>query len=50
LLGATIDDPGTPTHQHPPQPAPILDIVIDQERGAWIGPHVFDPAQLTRID
>jgi len=50
LLGAVGNDSGTATEQHPPQPAPIFDVVIDQQRGDRISPDIFDAAQLTSAD
>jgi hypothetical protein len=36
--------------QDPPEPAPIFEISIDQERGLRIGSDVFDAAQSMRRD
>jgi len=50
LLGACVDDARLPSKQHVPEPPPILDVVVDEQRGIGIGTHVFDAAQLSGLD
>jgi hypothetical protein len=50
MLGAVVDDARLPTQQDIPEPAPILDIVIDQQRRPRIRPHISEAAQLAWID
>jgi len=50
LLRAGVDDPRLPAKQNVPEPPPILGVVVDEQGSVGIDAHVFDAAQLSRID
>jgi hypothetical protein len=50
LFRGVADESRRPSKQHVPEPPPVLDIVIDEQRGGGIGAHVFDAAQSSGTD
>src|SRR5262249_44488660 len=47
-LRAVVEDPRAAAQADPPQPAPFLLVVVDEDRDLGPGPRVLDPAQRPR--